>query len=89
MVGRVKGTDVQALHRARIETIRNEAIALGGTVSKIAAALTQALEKGGAANIQPQIAYLTGAHARMLKDWGVVEQLQQHGVTQRKPPQVQ
>lgn len=78
---------MQAAHRKRIEAIRDEAIQVAGTAAKIAAAMTQVLERGGAVSVQPQLAFLTGAHARMAKDVGVLEFLQGQGIVQKKPPQ--
>jgi len=63
-------------------------ISLAGTAAKIAQAINQTLDQGGTVNIQPQLAFITGAHARIAKDVGVVEFLQQQGVTQKKPPAV-
>jgi len=77
---------MQALHRARLEAIRNDAISLAGTTAKIAEAISQVLDKGGMAHVQPQMAFFTGTYARMMKDWGVIEHLQAQGASQRKAP---
>lgn len=77
-------SQMRANHRKRLEAIRNDAISLAGTAAKIAEAITQVLEKGGGVSIQPQMSFLTGAHARMSKDQGVVEFLQQQGTVQKK-----
>jgi len=76
---------VQAQHRKRLEQIRDDSIGVAGTAAKISQAMVQALEQGGTVNIQPQIQFLTGAYARILKDFGVVEHLQYLGATQKKP----
>jgi len=78
---------IQAVHRTRLEQVRNEATSLAGNAARIAQAINQVLEKGGQVNIQPQMNFITGAYARMLKDLGVIEQLQSQGVRQRPPPQ--
>ncbi len=84
--GKPHDSSLQAIHRRRIEMIRDEAINLAGTATKIAQAMTQILERGGAINIQAQMSFITGAHARISKDWGVAEHLQAQGST-IKPPQ--
>ena len=61
---------------------------MSGTTLKVAQAINQVLEHGGTVNVQPQMSFMTGAYARMLKDLGVVEYLQAQGVTQRKPPKM-
>lgn len=78
-------SSMQAQHRVRLQQIQNEALSLAGTATKIAQEINQVLDRGGMAHIQPQMQYLTGAYARMSKDWGVVEHLQHNGVSQRKP----
>lgn len=75
----------QATHRKRLQAIRDDAMSVSGTTLKIAQAINQLLENGGILNAQPQIAFLTGAYARILKDIGVIEHLQSQGVIQKKP----
>lgn len=75
---------MQAIHRTRLEQLRNEAIGMAGAATQIAQAITQTLEQGGTVNIPKQIAFLTGALARMQKDAGVVEYLQLQGTVQKK-----
>ena len=79
---------MQLIHRSRLEQIRKEAATVAGVALKIIQTMDQVLEVGGTASIQPQMSYLTGALARITKDWGLVEYLQQlQGVAQRKPAQ--
>lgn len=74
--------------RKRLEGIRDEAIALASAAARISQAAQQSLERGGILSIQPQVAFVTGAQARMMKDWGVVEHLQGQGVVLKKPAAV-
>ena len=78
----------QTDHRRALEQIRDAAISVAGTAAKIAEAANEVLDKGGTLNVQPQLAFITGAHARMLKDQGVVEHLQKRGTSQKRrtPP---
>lgn len=76
---------MQATHRKRVEMIRDEAINIAGTATKIAQAMAQVLERGGAVNVQSQVAYITGGFARLQKDWGVVEYLQANGAQIKAP----
>ena len=69
----------------RLEQIRAEATSIAGTAVKISQAINEVLDRGGMTHIQPQMAFLTSAIARMTKDWGVVEHLQSLGTSQRKP----
>ena len=48
----------------------------------------EVLDQGGHLLVQPRIAFLTGSLARMIKDWGVIEQLQADGAGQRRPVRV-
>ena len=74
---------LEQLHRSRLIELQREAAQVASTGLRISQALSQILDQGGKAHIQPQMAFLTGALARMMKDWGVIEQLQQEGTTQR------
>lgn len=76
---------IAAQHRRRIEQARDDAISLAGNAAKIAEAMTEVLEQGGIVNVQPQINFMTGAQARFLKDYGVIEHLQNIGAFQKKP----
>lgn len=77
-------TDVVALHRTRVSQMLEEAEALAGTMTKVSQVCRQTLEQGGQVSIQPQMAFAVGSLARLLKDEGVVEQLQGSGVSQRR-----
>lgn len=74
---------MHAVHHVRLGQIHEQAEAIRGTADMIANAIAESLAAGGQISIQPQIAFLTSAFARMQKDWGVVEQLQQQGVRHR------
>lgn len=76
---------LERIHRDRLEQIRNDALGVAGAANKIAQSITQVLENGGTIETQRQMHFITGAYARMLKDFGVVEQLQKEGATQKKP----
>ena len=74
------------LHRTRISQIESEAAALAGALQKIADTAQEVLTRGGQLQVQPQVAFITGGIARMLKDLGVVEQLQGDGISARSLP---
>lgn len=76
--------DLKAIHRTRLETMRGDADAIAGTALRLAQAIQEVLDTGGTVKVQPQINFLTGAVLRMVKDWGVVEQLQSYGVVQKR-----
>lgn len=75
---------VVQIHKGRLNNIMDEAEHLAGTMTKIANECREVLEQGGQLHAQPQVAFATGSLARLIKDWGVVEQLQQDGVSQRR-----
>lgn len=58
---------------------------MAGTAAKIAEACEQVLALGGVLVVDPQVAFLTGAHARILKDYGVVGHFKMEGVVLHKP----
>lgn len=62
-----------------MNNVLTEAEGIAGAATKIAQKIQEIRDRGGMLNIQPQIMYLTGAMARMMKDLGVVEHLQKHG----------
>jgi len=74
----------QQVHRRRLEHIVRDAAALAAAARKIAEAAAETIAGGGQLQVQPQINALTGAHARLLKDWGVIEHLQLIGTRQRE-----
>lgn len=62
-----------------MNNVLTEAEGIAGAATKIAQKIQEIRQQGGLLNIQPQIMYLTGAMARMMKDLGVAEHLQKHG----------
>lgn len=62
--------------RTRLRAIAREAEALAQTAYKLHQAAQEAEQRGASLDVQHYMAFLTGAHARVLKDWGVVEHLQ-------------
>lgn len=72
--------------RSRIKNIESEARELAGAATLIADMAAQALDKGGTVNAAKQTAFITGAYARLLKDLGVIEQLQGEGHFIKKKP---
>lgn len=79
---------MRAQHRKRLEQVRDEVTGLAGTAAKMASAINEVLSQGGTVNLQPQLNFITGAHARLLKDIGVVEHLQHMGVAQKPAPKM-
>jgi hypothetical protein len=75
---------MHAQHRIRLAQLQTEADNLAGAARKISDTIAETLARGGSVSIQPQIAFITGSMLRMMKDWGVIEQLQQQG-TQHRP----
>lgn len=75
----------QVTLRKKMEQIRGDAIQMAGAANQIAHILDEILSEGGAANIQKQMSFLVSALARMQKDVGVTEYLQQIGTAVRKP----
>lgn len=67
---------IRIQRRTRIRAIAREAEAMAQTAHKLHQAALEAERVGGSLDIQHYIAFITGAHARVLKDWGVVEHLQ-------------
>jgi hypothetical protein len=78
----------RTIYTARLALIRDEAASLATAATKVVGAIEQAIEQGGTASIQSQMAFLAGEMARMTKDWGVVEYLQAQGVSARRPMRV-
>lgn len=87
MTGAVGGRAV-AIHRKRVSQVEADAAALAGTMQRVASAAQEVLTNGGTLQVQQQFAFATGALARLLKDMGVIEQLQSDGVSARpyQPP---
>lgn len=79
---------LQTVLRKKLKQIAEDADSLQGTAKKITHMTDEALIKGGVVAIQAQMAFITGAHARMMKDLGVIEFLQNQGVVLKKVPQV-
>lgn len=66
-----------------MRNVAQEAEGIARAAIKIANMIEETATKGGTVQIQPQVVYLTGAMARMMKDLGVVEHLQKHGAAIR------
>ena len=77
---------LQAVLRKKLKQIAEDADSLQGTAKKIMHMTEEALVKGGVVAIQAQMTFMTGAHARMMKDLGVIEFLQNQGVVLKKAP---
>ena len=67
---------LRADHKRKVTVVATEAANIADCAQRVAAAADEARENGNLLSIQPQIGYLTGALARLIKDWGVVEHLQ-------------
>jgi hypothetical protein len=67
---------LRADHKRKVTVVATEAANIADCAQRVANAADEARESGDHLNIQPQIGYLTGALARLIKDWGVVEHLQ-------------
>lgn len=67
---------VKEVRTAKLKALIAEADSLAGAARKIEQAASEALDTGADANLQPQMAFLTGSLARLIKDWGAVEYLQ-------------
>lgn len=74
---------IVALHRSRLLQIVEEANSLEGTARRLAQMAQEVLDRGGVLQAHGQITFITGSYARLLKDVGVVEQLQGDGVAQK------
>ena len=72
------------VHRNRVGRVIEELEGIEGAARLAAQHCREVLEKGGQAHIQPQLQFLVGSYARLLKDCGVVEQLQAEGVYAKK-----
>lgn len=74
-------------HAAKLRQIAEEAGALAACAEKIANMADEVTARGGVLIIQPQIAFLTGALARLYKDWAVCESLQSlHLIKKEREP---
>lgn len=62
--------------RTRLRVIAREAEALAQTAHKLHQAALEAEKTGHSLDAQHYMAFITGANARVQKDWGVVEHLQ-------------
>lgn len=79
---------MHAVHRTKVQLLKDEAEALSGAARQIAHRASEVLDKGGKLDMQLQMNFVTSAYARLAKDWGVIEQLQQQGVVAKPPPRV-
>ena len=59
-----------AAHRRRLERLREDMESVEGTARQMRQRIDQILEHGGTLDAQKQIAFMTGAYARFMKDWG-------------------
>lgn len=73
-------------HRAAIKSIQSEADNIAGAARKLADMCGEVLTTGGRITVAAQANFLTGAMLRLVKDLGVLEHLQAHGVVQFKAP---
>lgn len=76
---------MKVVHANKLKLIRDEAQSMAGALTTIANVINETLDKGGVVNIQAQLNFITGAHARITKDYGVVEYLQQMQGVSVKP----
>lgn len=71
--------------RNRLRTIAREAEAAAQTAAKLCGAAKEAEASHTRLEVQHYIAFLTGALARIQKDWGVVEHLQAIKAETKRP----
>lgn len=76
---------MRAVHRQKLRDLQSEAEAVAGTMTRLAGVIREILDNGGTLQTQGQVNFFTGAHARILKDIGIVEYLQSQGVFQKRP----
>jgi hypothetical protein len=76
---------LQQVHRRRIEAIHRDSEELAGVMRLIHQRADTVLKVGGRLDAQKQMNYALGAVARILKDWGVVEHLQEQLIEQKAP----
>jgi len=78
-------TPLYLQQKHRLELLRDEAVELSGVAHRVFHAVNETLDRGGTVSIQQQMNFITSVYARMLKDWGVLENLQSHGASLRAP----
>ncbi len=79
--------EMTALHRKRLELVKRDALAIGSAALNLATLIRQVLEKdGGTVEAHERVNFLTGAYARLLKDFGIIQALQDLGARQPPPP---
>ena len=83
---KVSDSSLEAALRRRLEQVRNDATSAARNFTLIAEAINEVLDRGGKVNIDPQVTFLTGAHARLTKAHGMVTFLQNLGFFVKKPP---
>lgn len=71
--------------RTRLRAIAREAEAMAQTAHKLHQAALEAERTGANLDVQHYISFLTGAMARIQKDWGVAEHLQAIEAEKRGP----
>jgi hypothetical protein len=69
-------SQLKLAHGSKTTALAQEADRIIGCAQLIAHAAEEAAANGTPLQIQPQIAFLTGSLARLIKDWGAVEYLQ-------------
>jgi ribosomal protein S1 len=75
---------MRAEHESAVRNVEKEAEAIAGNAQRIAMAIREALDSGGIVQVQPQVAFITGSLMRLVKDLGVAEHLQKHGVAAQR-----
>jgi hypothetical protein len=70
------GPHLKAARTQKLRAIAEDAANLAGCAQRVSEAAREAADGVGAAQLQKQMAFLTGALARMQKDWGAVEYIQ-------------
>ena len=77
---------MRSRHRQALLNLIEQAAAISQAAALITDKANETLHRGGAVSVQQQLNFITGAHARLVKDWGLIEYLQQQGVRQRGTP---
>jgi hypothetical protein len=78
---------LRAAHRRSLRAIAEGATQLASAAERIAQVAEEAHNASARSHIQvqPQINFLTGALARLIKDWGVLEHIQSFPTIQPGP----
>lgn len=81
------GTRQQAQLRKLLINMQSGLGGLIGTTNRMEQEIAQVLAEGGTVDFDSKIAFVTGAYARMMKDFGAVALLQGDGITVKKTPE--